>query len=174
MMLPVAMKAVMALNVLIVDDDESFREVIKRQVGQGVKVIGEAARGDDAVLLAAELRPDVVLMDLDLPGLDGITATRQIKAWSPKVKVILLTPGDEEAYLSSTGKTGADSILPKRAVRAEILSRLRVVMSGLWNTWDGRERRGPGSSSGLWDGRERRRPPRATTDSSNEPEKDAT
>jgi DNA-binding NarL/FixJ family response regulator len=172
-MLPVETKAAMALTMLIVDDDEAFREVIKRQVGQGVKVIGEAARGDDGVLLAAELRPDVVLMDLDLPGLDGISATRQIKAEAPQVKVILLTPRDEEAYLSSTGKTGADSILPKRAVRAEILSRLRVVMSGLWNPWDGRERRGRGSSSGHWDGRERRRQRAAAVEPLNEPEKEA-
>jgi len=173
MLLPAETKAVMPLNVLIVDDDEAFREVIKRQVGQGVKVIGEAARGDDGVLLAAELRPDVVLMDLDLPGLDGISATRQIKAGAPHVKVILLTPRDEEAYLSSTGKTGADSILPKRAVRAEILSRLRVVMSGQWDPWDGRERRGRGSSPGHWDGRERRRPRAAAIQPLDEPEKEA-
>ena len=166
-------KAGMTLNVLIVDDDEAFREVIKRQMGQGVKVIGEAARGDDAVLLASELRPDVVLMDLDLPGLDGIAATRQIKAFDPEVKVILLTPHDEEAYLSSTGKSGADAIVPKRAVRAEILSRIRVVASGFWSTWDGRERRGKGSSSGRWDGRERRRQRTASFGSKDEAEEDA-
>ena len=166
-------KAGMTLNVLIVDDDEAFREVIKRQMGQGVKVIGEAARGDDAVLLASELRPDVVLMDLDLPGLDGIAATRQIKAFDPEVKVILLTPHDEEAYLSSTGKSGADAILAKRAVRAEILARIRVVASGFWSTWDGRERRGKGSSSGRWDGRERRRQRTASFGSKDEAEEDA-
>ncbi len=64
----------MPLTVMIVDDDEGFRELVKRLLGTGVRVIGEAARGDDAVLLAMELRPDVVLMDLDLPGLDGIAA----------------------------------------------------------------------------------------------------
>ncbi len=171
MRLPVETKAGMTLSVLIVDDDEAFREVIKRQMGQGVKVIGEAARGDDAVLLASELRPDVVLMDLDLPGLDGIAATRQIKALDPEVKVILLTPHDEEAYLNSTGKSGADAILAKRAVRAEILARIRVVASGFWSTWDGRERRGKGSSSGRWDGRERRR--RSSVGASGEQESDA-
>jgi DNA-binding NarL/FixJ family response regulator len=171
MLLPVETKAGMTLNVLIVDDDEAFREVIKRQMGQGVKVIGEAARGDDGVLLASELRPDVVLMDLDLPGLDGIAATRQIKAADPEVKVILLTPHDEEAYLSSTGKSGADAILAKRSVRAEILSRIRVVASGFWSTWDGRERRGKGSSSGRWDGKERRR--RSSAQPSDEQERDA-
>jgi DNA-binding NarL/FixJ family response regulator len=144
-------------TVLIVDDDEAFREVIKRSLGPGVNVIGEGARGEDGVLLAAQLHPEVILMDLDLPGLDGITAIRQIKAANPEVKVILLTPHDEEAYLSSTGKTGADSILPKRAVRAEILSRIRVVASGFWSTWDGRDRRGRATPTGRWDGKERRR-----------------
>src|SRR3989442_13734891 len=99
MLLPVETKAGMTLNVLIVDDDEAFREVIKRQMGQGVKVIGEAARGDDGGLLASELRPDVVLMDLDLPALAGIAATRQSKAVNPDVKVTLTTPPDQVDYL---------------------------------------------------------------------------
>src|SRR3989442_590054 len=59
----------MPLTVLIVDDDERFRELVKRLLGPGVRVVGEAARGDDAVLLATEVRPDVVLMDLEIPGL---------------------------------------------------------------------------------------------------------
>src|SRR6266540_3038463 len=70
----------MPLTVLIVDDDERFRELVKRLLGPGVRVVGEAARGDDAVLLATEVRPDVVLMDLEIPDLDGIAATRQIRA----------------------------------------------------------------------------------------------
>jgi len=148
----------MTLTVLIVDDDDDFRGFVKRQLGQGVRVIGEAARGDDAVLLATELHPHVVLMDLDLPGLDGIAATRQIKAADPRTKVILMTAYDEQAYLSSTGKTGADALLPKRAVRTEVLSRIRAVVRGFWGAWDGRERRGTGPTTGRWDGRERRRP----------------
>ncbi|HSB60172.1 MAG TPA: response regulator transcription factor [Vicinamibacteria bacterium] len=148
----------MTLTVLIVDDDDGFRAFVRRQLGQGARVIGEAERGDDAVLLATELRPHVVLMDLDLPGLDGIAATRQIKAADPQTKVILMTPHGEQAYLSSTGKTGADALLPKRAVRTEVLARVRAVVGGFWGTWDGRERRGTGLTTGRWDGRERRRP----------------
>jgi len=148
----------MTLTVLIVDDDENFRGFVKRQLGHGVSVIGEAARGDDGVRLAAELRPHVVLMDLDLPGIDGIAATRRIKAADPQTRVILITPHDEQAYLSSTGKTGADALLAKRAVRTEVLSRVRAVVGGFWGTWDGRERRGRGLTTGRWDGRERRRP----------------
>ena len=125
----------MPLTVMIVDDDERFRELVKRQLGTAVRVIAEAARGDDAVLLAMELQPDVVLMDLDLPGLDGIAATRQIKETTPGTKVILVTPYEEHAYLSSTGKTGADALLAKRAVRTEILSRIRAVVGGFEGTW---------------------------------------
>src|SRR5258708_38303874 len=98
----------MLLTVLIVDDDERFRELVGRLLGTGVRGVGEAARGEDAVLLATEVRPDVVLMDLDIPGLDGIAATPQIKAAAPRTKVILVTPYEEQAYLSSTRQTGAD------------------------------------------------------------------
>jgi len=148
----------MPLTVLIVDDDERFRELVGRLLGPGVRVVGEVARGDDAVLLAAELRPDVVLMDLEIPGLDGIAATRQIKAAAPRSKVILVTPYEEQAYLGSTGKTGADALLAKRAVRNEVLSCIRAVVGGFGSAWDGRERRGQGAPWGGWDGPERRRP----------------
>jgi CheY-like chemotaxis protein len=122
---------------MIVDDDEGFRELVKRLLGPGVRVVGEVARGDDAVLLATELRPDVVLMDLDIPGLDGIAATRQIKAVVPQTKVILVIPHEEQAYLGSTGKTGADALLAKRRVRTEVLSRIRAVVGGFGSAWDG-------------------------------------
>ncbi|HKC13865.1 MAG TPA: response regulator transcription factor [Vicinamibacteria bacterium] len=148
----------MLLTVLIVDDDERFRELVGRLLGTGVRVVGEAARGEDAVLLATEVRPDVVLMDLDIPGLDGIAATRQIKAAAPRTKVILVTPYEEQAYLSSTGKTGADALLAKRAVRTEVLSQIRAVVGGFGSAWDGGERRGRGMTSGRWDGTENRRP----------------
>ncbi len=148
----------MPLTVLIVDDDERFRELVKRLLGPGVRVVGEAARGDDAVLLATEVRPDVVLMDLEIPDLDGIAATRQIKAAVPRTKVILVTPHGEEAYLSSTGKTGADDLLAKRAVRSEVLPRIRAVVGRFGSAWDGMERRGPGVTWGRWHGSERRRP----------------
>ncbi len=129
----------MPLTALIVDHDERFRELVGRLLGPGVRVVGETGRGDDAVLLAAEVRPDVVLMDLDIPGLDSIAATRQIKAAAPRTKVILVIPHEEQAYLSSTGKTGADALLTKRAVRTEILSRIREVVGGFGSAWDGRQ-----------------------------------
>jgi len=96
-------------------------------------------------------------MDLEIPGLDGIAATRQIKAEAPRTKVILVTPYEEQAYLSSTGKTGADALLAKRAVRSEVLSCIRAVVGGFGSAWDGRERRGQGAPRSGWGGPERRR-----------------
>jgi two-component system response regulator DegU len=146
----------MGITLLLADKDEAFREFVKRLLGQTVHVVGEAARGEDAVRLATASRPHIVLLDIDIPGVDGISATRQIKAADPNIKVILLT-AHEETYLSSTGKTGADSLLRKREIRTEILTQIRGVLSGFTSAWDGRERRGNGPRALRWDGRERRR-----------------
>jgi two-component system response regulator DesR len=147
----------MAVTVLIADHEEYFREMVKRLLGQSVSLLGEATTGDEAVALAREHRPDVVVMDIDVPGLDGIASTRQIKAIDPTIRVILLTGHAQEAYLSATGKTGADALLPKRDARWQLLSLVRSVLGGLRGNWDGRERRGTAPRPGRWDGRERRR-----------------
>jgi DNA-binding NarL/FixJ family response regulator len=146
----------MGIAVLLADKDEAFREFVKRLLGQSVQVVAEAATGGEAVRLAAELRPHVVLMDIDITDMDGISATQRMKAADPNVKVVLLT-GHEETYLSSTGRTGADSLLRKQEVRSEILAQVRGVLTGFASPWDGRERRGKDSRAPRWDGRERRR-----------------
>src|SRR5262249_1083335 len=128
----------MPLKLLMADDDAAFCAVARRLLGESVKVIAETATGDEAVRLAAELKPDVVLMDIGIPGLDAIGATRQIKAELPNAKVVMLTVHDEEAYLSATGKAGADAFLPKRLVRSELLSTIRDVVGPSW-TWRERE-----------------------------------
>jgi DNA-binding NarL/FixJ family response regulator len=147
----------MAVRVLLADDDARFREFVKRLLGQDMQVVGEPASGDAAVQQARETRPHVVLLDIHIPGLDAITATRRIKAADPEAKVILMTTHDEQAYLSSTGKTGADFMLGKREVRGQILARIRGVLSGFGAPWDGRDRRRRAApSNGRWLGRERR------------------
>lgn len=147
----------MALTLLIADANETFRETVKRHLGQAVEVVGEAARGQVAVAMARRHRPQVVLMDIEIPGLDGIAATREIKAAEPDTKVILLTAHHEEAYLSATGKTGADALLAKQEVASDILTLVRGVAAGFGGGWDGRERRAPSTTQGH-DRRERRRP----------------
>src|SRR5262245_45790223 len=127
------------LTVVIVDDDQGFRELLKGALGGGVEVLGEGESGEEAVRLAGSLEPDAVLLDLEIPGLEAIEATHQIKAASPETKVILLTLHDEEAYLSSTGKSGADALLPKRNVRTEVLSELRSLVTRPRPLWDAQE-----------------------------------
>lgn len=113
------------INVLVADRDEAFCGFVGRLLGGRVRVVAEARNAVQAIALARECRPDVVLMDLGLDEPGALGATRQIKAESPRTKVVLLTAHDEEAYLDATGKTGADALLPKRRVRDEVL---RVVL----------------------------------------------
>jgi CheY-like chemotaxis protein len=118
-------------SVLIADGDQTFRELVKRHLGQAALVIGDASDGNEAVWLASRLHPDVVLMDIAMPLLAGPEAARQIKAARAETKVVLLTSGDEAKDLDwagSAGPTGlslvADALLPKRNVISGILSQL--------------------------------------------------
>ena len=149
----------MATTVLIVDDKADFRELVRRVLGGAVEVVGEATDGEKAVQLAAGLAPDVVLMDLDISGLDAIRAAWRIKADRPATKMILLTAHDEEAYLAFTGKTGADALLRKQDIKTQLLSRIRAITGQAPRpTWDGKERRGKGlGTPSAWSGWERRR-----------------
>ena len=150
----------MPVTVLIADGDPALRERVKRILGQAVGVVCEADGGEAAVQLAAELQPDVVLMDIALPGIGGIGATHLIKQGRPETKVILLTVHDEEAYLSATGKSGADAFLPKRLIRTDLLAAIRGVEPGIQAPWNGMERReGPTRPAEVpgWDGKDRRR-----------------
>jgi len=145
------------VKLLIADADEAFRDLVKRLLGETVEVVGEAVSADDAVQLAAETQPDVVLMDIGISEPNGIAATWRIKADRPETKVIALTLHDEEAYLNATGKSGADALLPKKDVRTEILSLVRTVVDTNWRPWDGFERRGQILGDRLgWNGDERR------------------
>lgn len=151
----------MPTTVLIADDDAGFRDLVRRVLGGAVEVVAEASDGEEAVQLAAGLAPDVVLMDLDIPGLNAIAAAWRIKADRSATKIILLTTHDEEAYLGFTGKTGADAFLRKQDLKAEIHSQIRALLGQAAKlAWDGRERRGKGlGPSSAWDGKERRRKP---------------
>ncbi|HWX23732.1 MAG TPA: response regulator transcription factor [Vicinamibacteria bacterium] len=131
----------MPMTVMIVDDDKVFRRLLSRLLGKTVTLVGEAADGAEAVALCREKHPELVVMDLSMPTLDGLEATQQIKAESPDTKVILLTSHDEEAYLAATGKSGADILLSKRDVRSQILSVIRSLLPRGWPPWNGFDRR---------------------------------
>ena len=102
------------MKILIADDHALFRGSLHSLLtSRGFDVVGEARDGHAAVDLARKLRPDVVLMDLDMPGLDGLAATRLICAEMPPVKVVILTGSDEDAKLFEAIKSGAQGYLNK-------------------------------------------------------------
>ena len=111
-------------RLLIADAMHSYRRFIKQVLEStgDLKVVGEAADGEEVVRLAQQLKPDVVLMDIDLPDLDGLEAIRRIKAAQPGTKVIMLSLLDGETYRKAAAKLGTDAFLLKGAEISELLS----------------------------------------------------
>ena len=102
------------MRILIADDHSLFRDGLRSLLlAQGHEVIGEARNGREAVELARSLRPDLVLMDLSMPELDGIGATKLIVGESPEMKVVILTASEEESMLFDAIKSGAQGYLLK-------------------------------------------------------------
>jgi DNA-binding NarL/FixJ family response regulator len=102
-----------AMNVLIVDDDRASREGLRElfELRPNITVIGEAIDGEEAVRLTDTLHPDLVVMDVQMPRMDGLEATRQIKQHAPGIRVILLTMYRE--YRAAALRSGADAFLVK-------------------------------------------------------------
>ena len=108
----------MAVRVLIVDDQEPFRMAARLVVEatDGFDVVGEAETGEDSVAMARELEPDLVLMDVNLPGINGLDATRQILGdGTTPVVVLLLSTYEEDEYAPRAAECGAAAYIPKAA-----------------------------------------------------------
>ncbi|MEO3828368.1 response regulator transcription factor [Actinomadura sp. B10D3] len=122
----------MDLSVLVADDQAllrgSFRVLI--DTAPGLRTVGEAGNGAEAVALAERERPDVVLMDVRMPEMDGIEATRRICADLPDVRVLILTTFDLDTYVYAALRAGASGFLLKDTPPADLLSAIRVVASG--------------------------------------------
>ncbi|TDT98021.1 LuxR family two component transcriptional regulator [Streptomyces sp. 846.5] len=119
-------------TVLIVDDQPLQRLGFKMLLENNpdTSVVGQAAHGAEAVRMAAELRPDVVLMDIRMPGMDGIEATRRIVASGSRSKVLVLTTFDLDAYAYGALRAGAGGFLLKDALPEELLAGIRAVALG--------------------------------------------
>ncbi|WUH89798.1 response regulator transcription factor [Streptomyces sp. NBC_00433] len=119
-------------TVLVVDDQPLQRYGFRLLLGSvaGTEVVGEAAHGAQAVRMAAELRPDVVLMDVRMPGMDGIEATRRITATGGRSRVLVLTTFDLDEYVYAALRAGASGFLLKDAHPEELLSGIRAVAAG--------------------------------------------
>lgn len=120
------------IKVLLVDDHELVRIGIKRllQDEQGIKVIGEAASGEEAIPLAKECIPDVILMDVQMPGIGGLEASRKILRYNPDVKILALTICGDEPYPSRFLQIGAAGYITKGCGTAEMVRAIRTIHSG--------------------------------------------
>ncbi len=119
-------------RVLIADDQTLFRSGLGRLLEEDPRItlVGQAADGLDAVQKAAALKPDVVLMDLRMPGLDGAEATEQIIRDNPEVKVLILSTFEADSYVLQALRAGASGYLLKDAEPAAITSSIMAVLSG--------------------------------------------
>jgi DNA-binding NarL/FixJ family response regulator len=119
------------MRILLADDHTLFRDSLRSLLAsRGFEIVGEAREGREAFELARRLQPDVVLMDLAMPGLDGLAATRLISAEMPQVKVVILTASDEDAKLFEAIKSGAQGYLLKNLESQELFALLDGVGRG--------------------------------------------
>jgi two-component system response regulator NreC len=119
-------------RILIADDHPLLRSGLRVLLGAdpGLEVVGEAGTGEETLRLAEELRPDVVLLDIGMPGESGIETVRRLKAKLPELKVLFLTMHEEEGMLLEALAAGGDGYLIKRADEPEIIHAIRVVRHG--------------------------------------------
>ncbi len=120
------------IRILLVDDHSILREGIKALLENqhGIEVVAEAENGREAVLKATQIQPDVVLLDISMPLMDGLEATRQMKRENPEVKVLVLTMYDDEEYFFQLLRAGASGYVTKKAVGKELTSAIEAVYRG--------------------------------------------
>jgi len=119
-------------KVLIADDHALVREGIASLLrrSEDIEVVGEASNGTEAIEKASALKPDIVLMDISMPGLGGLEATVEIKKRQPDIKILVLTQYDDREYISRFLKVGASGYILKLAAGSELLTAIRAVSKG--------------------------------------------
>jgi len=120
------------IKILVVDDHTILRDGIRALIGlyNDIEIVGEASEGKEAIEKLQDLAPDVIVMDIAMPGMDGLEATRRIMKKKPKVKILVLTQHDNREYILSSIKAGASGYVPKRALGSELVSAIRAVHKG--------------------------------------------
>jgi DNA-binding NarL/FixJ family response regulator len=123
----------MGTTILIVDDNPRLREMIRRISTRepDLHVVGEAGDGAEAIRLAQMLRPDIVLMDLVMPRVNGLEAMRRIKMERPETKVIIITMHTEDAYRRTAEANGTDAFLLKKTLMTALLPAIQSVRSSM-------------------------------------------
>jgi DNA-binding NarL/FixJ family response regulator len=122
---------VVSIRLMLADDHRMLREGLRRSMSdQGFDVIGEARDGDEAIRLAEELQPEVILMDVTMPEVDGVEATRQIRLQYPDIRIVMLTMHADQEVLAAAIRAGASGYLVKDCSTEEIASAVRMAASG--------------------------------------------
>ncbi|MGY6500129.1 MAG: response regulator [Acidimicrobiales bacterium] len=121
----------MSIRLMLADDHRMLREGLRRSMTEhGFDVVGEASDGAEAVDMAADLVPDIILMDVTMPELDGVEATRLVKAANPAIRVIMLTMHADQEVLAAAIRSGASGYLVKDCSTEEIADAIRSAVSG--------------------------------------------
>jgi DNA-binding NarL/FixJ family response regulator len=119
------------IRLMLADDHRMLREGLRRSmIDQGFDVVGEARDGDEAITLADELDPDVILMDVTMPEVDGVEATRQIHQAQPEIRIVMLTMHADQEVLAAAIRAGASGYLVKDCSTEEIANAVRLAAGG--------------------------------------------
>lgn len=118
-----------AVSVLIADDNGLFRSALDAILGTepSIRVVGRASDGEEAVRMAAELQPEVVLMDLNMPVLDGFLATRRIQEEAPRARVLVLTGSPDQTDFEQAEAAGAAGYVTKDRIASELVAAIHAV-----------------------------------------------
>jgi two-component system response regulator NreC len=119
-------------KVLIADDHTIVRTGLRAllQAETSLELVGEATGGYEALQLVDELMPDILVLDISMPDLDGISVTRQLQSQHPDLKILILTLHEDKALLREAIKSGASGYILKRAAESELISAIQIVMRG--------------------------------------------
>ncbi len=120
------------IKVLLVDDHAIMRDGIRAllSLDDDIEIVGEAGEGKEAIEKARQLLPDIIVMDIAMPGMDGLEATRRIMKEVPKAKVLILSQHNDKEFILSSIKAGSAGYIPKRALGSELVSAIRALYRG--------------------------------------------
>jgi len=120
------------IRILIAEDHQTVREGIKLLVNNqpDMEVIGEAGDGDIAIKMAQELKPDLVLMDISMPSLNGLKATKRLRSMQPNIKIITLTRHTDDGYLQQLISAGSNGYVLKQSAPTELINAIRTIAAG--------------------------------------------